>query len=141
MERIEEDVPPEETQGSLAHARKSARTPVASSACYLSRHHTVAGSETGRILTKPLHLPGGSDHLTLNADAAAGGIAVQLLVEGKPLEGYAFDDCGPVCADAVSIPVRWGATPALPGGGAPVQIEFRLRDAQLFSFSFRQGVQ
>ena len=95
-----------------------------------------AGSESGRLLTKRLRVPPGSSGMTLNADAKEGAIAVQLLMGGEPLEGCSFEDCEPIRSDSVSIPVRWGKKAALPEGGAPVQIELRLRNARLYGFAF-----
>jgi hypothetical protein len=95
-----------------------------------------AGADPGRLLTKALRVPSESTGLSINADASVGAVRVQLLANGKPLEGYSFDDCDPIAADAVSIPVQWGEKADLPKRGAPIQIEFRVRDAKLYAFSF-----
>jgi hypothetical protein len=95
-----------------------------------------AGPEAGRILTKPLRFPAGSTGMTLNAAADQGEVRVQLSRDGKLLEGYAFDDCDPIQGDGVLLPVTWRGKGALPETGAGVQVEFRLRNVELYGFEF-----
>ncbi len=95
-----------------------------------------AGAEPGHLLTKPLLMPEESLGITLNASAEGGEIRVQLSADGQAIQGYAFEDCSAIDADAVSIPVRWRGQTALPKTAAPVQVEFHLRGAQLYGFEF-----
>jgi hypothetical protein len=91
-----------------------------------------AGAEGGSFRTPLLTLD--SDAMTLNLDAAAGEVAVQILDEhGKPLRGFARKDCQRVSADALAAPVKWKKTVSALKG-KPVRLEFFLKNARLFAF-------
>lgn len=91
----------------------------------------------GEIVTKPLTFAG--SRLVLNfASSAAGGLQVELQDEaGKPLPGFALDDCPPIFGDSLERTVTWksgGDVSAL--AGRSVRLRFALKDADLFSFQF-----
>jgi hypothetical protein len=91
----------------------------------------------GELVTKPLTFTGSK--LTLNfATSAAGDIRVEIQdAGGKPLPGFALDDCPPTFGDAIERAVTWkngGDVSAL--AGKPVRLRFALKDADLYSFKF-----
>lgn len=92
----------------------------------------------GELITKPLTFTG--NKLTLNfATSAAGGLQVELQDEnGKPLPGYALSDCEELFGDTLDRHVTWKTTADLSSVvGQTVRVRFVLRDADLFSFQFR----
>jgi hypothetical protein len=95
---------------------------------FVARH---AGADPGVLRTQPVRLDGST--MTINA-AVKGELRVALLgSDGRPLPGFTTSDAQPVSGDSLAHSVRWGAT--LNGlRGKPVQIEFHLRDASLYSF-------
>ncbi len=91
----------------------------------------------GELTTVPLTFAGGK--LTMNlATSAAGDIRVEIQdVAGKPLPGFALDDCSPVFGDTIERTVTWkngGNVRSL--SGRPVRLRFALRDADLYAFRF-----
>jgi hypothetical protein len=72
----------------------------------------------------------------LNCDAHDGEITAQLLdADDKPIEGFTHADCEPLKTDALAAPISWkGSIDTLKG--RPAKIDFRIRNAQLFGFSF-----
>ncbi|MBN2308822.1 MAG: hypothetical protein JXR94_07630 [Candidatus Hydrogenedentes bacterium] len=92
-----------------------------------------AGAEPGRMVTPPVTVD--ADSLSLNADAAGGRIRVQVLGEdGQPLPGFTLEDCAPVEADGLAVPVTWGR-PLGALKGSRVRFEFVLQNARLFAFN------
>jgi hypothetical protein len=91
----------------------------------------------GEVITKPLTFAG--DRLTMNfATSAAGDVRVEIQdAAGKPVPGFALDDCPPVFGDAIERTIVWKS-----GGdvgqlaGKAVRLRFVLRDADLYSFRF-----
>jgi hypothetical protein len=95
---------------------------------YIARE---AGPEGGTLRTPLVVLPAGQ--MTVNA-RVNGELRVRLLdADGKPIPGYDAGDCTPVTGDGLALDIDWKA-PLAELGGRPVQVEFLLRDAQLFSF-------
>lgn len=91
-----------------------------------------ASQSAGRILTPLLILDG--EAMTLNADAHAGEVTVQVLaLDGAPVPGFAKADCEVIHSDALAAPVRW-TRPLSALGGKPVRLEFFLKNARLFAF-------
>jgi hypothetical protein len=75
-----------------------------------------------------------AETLTLNLDARAGEVTVQILgPNGKPLRGFARQDCKAASGDAIAAPVQWKRS-LNTLKGKPVQLEFFLKNARLFSF-------
>jgi TAT (twin-arginine translocation) pathway signal sequence len=90
-----------------------------------------AGADGGVLRTPPLVLEGSG--ITINADIKGEARVAMLDATGRPLPGHASADAVPMRGDSLAHAVRWKSSPALVKG-LPVQIEFHLRDASLFSF-------
>ena len=89
----------------------------------------------GELVTKPLTFAG--DTLTINfATSAAGAIRVELQdATGKPLTGFALDDCSPIFGDTIAHTVTWkDGSDVSSLAGSPVRIRFELSDVDLYSF-------
>ncbi|MHB8899649.1 MAG: glycoside hydrolase family protein [Thermoguttaceae bacterium] len=96
-----------------------------------------ADGDEGLVETVPLE-PAGSA-LVINADAAGGELRVALLnVGGKPIQGFSYDDCLPLHADAVRHGVRWKTGGTMPPE-RPLRVGFRLAKARLYSYRFTAG--
>lgn len=123
---------------------------------YVTRHHLQATNHVqrvslrtdgfvsvraphagGEMQTVPLVFNG--DKLQLNfATSAAGEIRVELQDEaGKPLPGFALEDCDPLIGDRVDWPVSWrGRESVAAFVGKPVRLRISMVDADLYSFRF-----
>jgi hypothetical protein len=92
----------------------------------------------GEVITRPVSFRG--RHLELNfATSAAGSVRVEIQdLDGKPLPGFALDDCPQVFGDAIGRPVTWTKGSDVRAiAGRPVRLRFELKDADLFAFQFR----
>lgn len=92
----------------------------------------------GELVTKPITFKGKS--LSLNfATSAAGSVQVELQDEhGKPLPGYSLKDCDELFGDTLDRRVTWATKPDLAAvNGQTVRVRFVLRDADLYSYQFR----
>ena len=92
----------------------------------------------GELITQPVTFTG--NHLWLNfSTSAAGSVQVELQdKEGKPLSGYSIDDCEVLFGDTIDRNVVWKSKPDLSAiVGRTVRLRFVLRDADVFSFQFR----
>lgn len=94
-----------------------------------------AGDEVGTVLTHPLVFDG--QRLALNV-SAGGYVKVGILDQaGKPLRGFAVEDCVPVRAEAVRHVVRWSQGEDIRAlAGKAVRLCFQMRDAKLFALEF-----
>lgn len=93
-----------------------------------------AGKEGGRLLTRPLRLPG--TRMTVNLAAPQGQLRVELQdASGKPIPGFTMTDSIPVQGDGVALPVRWRdrESIALPTG-RPVRVCFELTKGSWYGF-------
>ena len=92
----------------------------------------------GEFITKPIAFTGRALRLNL-ATSAAGNLQVELQDEqGKPLPGFSLDDCKKLFGDTLDRRVHWETKADLsPLIGRPVRVRFVLRDADLYSFQFR----
>ena len=91
----------------------------------------------GRLLTRPLRFQGG--RLSINfSTSAVGTLRAELqTVEGKPVEGFAMQDCLPLYGDSLQGIIRWkGGTDVSKLAGRPLRILFQLKDADLYSIKF-----
>ena len=53
----------------------------------------------------------------------------------KRLPGYSLEDCVPVTADGLELPVKWKDHSDLSGAaGKTVRIRFQLKNARLYSY-------
>ncbi len=91
----------------------------------------------GELVTRPLTFHGSK--LSLNmATSAAGGLWVEIQSpDGKPIDGFALNDCSEIIGDRLAHQVRWKPGANLGAlRGKPVRLRFRLKDADLYSFQF-----
>lgn len=100
-----------------------------------------AGWKGGRLLTKPIVFDG--NQLELNfATSAAGAVRVEIQdAEGTPLEGYSLGDCPEVFGDTIRRTIVWNqhGSNVSSLSGKPVRLLFELKDADVYSFCFRDG--
>ena len=92
----------------------------------------------GELVTKPLTFEG--RELMINySTSAAGSLRVEIQdAEGRPIEGYALDDCPETYGDEIERVVRWGDTTDVSSlAGRPVRLRFAMKDADLYSLQFR----
>jgi len=96
---------------------------------YIARE---AGADRGTLRTTPLILE--ATTLTANVEPIGDGeVRVQVLVDGKPVNGFTFEECQPIKTDSVAAPVFWKADLAQLSGKA-IQLEFAVTNARLFGF-------
>jgi hypothetical protein len=93
----------------------------------------------GEMVTKPLTFSG--ERLEINySTSAAGSVRVEIQdAEGKPLRGFAANDCAEIIGDDITRTVNWkhGSDVSKLAGQA-VRLQFELRDADLYSFQFNE---
>jgi hypothetical protein len=95
-----------------------------------------AGRTEGVLTTHPLEFEG--KRLTVNAAAASGSVAVEVLdAAGGPLPGFGRADCRLGAFDGVDQPVTWRNRADLAAVKRPVRLRFHLRSADLFGFRIR----
>ena len=94
-----------------------------------------AGEETGIVRTVPLNCEG--NRLYVNA-ASESLTAAVLDASGTPLSGYAHEDCETLQGDFVRHAVTWKRHTTLPDD-RPLCFEFRMKNAQLYSFRIAAG--
>ncbi len=102
---------------------------------FVSASAPMAG---GQMVTKAFRFDGNS--LSLNfSTSAAGGIRVEIQdASGRPLPGFALDDCPPVFGDSIERKVTWkGGADVGTLAGRPVRLRFELKDADLYAFRFQ----
>ena len=93
-----------------------------------------AGGE-GTLITKPLTFAGSK--LSLNI-ASKGKTRVELQdAAGKPLPGFALDDCAPITGDSIEHIVKWKSRADVSKlAGKAVRLRFELKEADLYSLRF-----
>ena len=94
----------------------------------------------GEMTTKPFTFAG--DELEINyATSAAGSIRIELQDEaGVPIPGYAAADCNELIGDEIERVVAWQGGMAMGTlAGKPVRMRFVMKDADIYSFRFRDG--
>ncbi|REJ90151.1 MAG: hypothetical protein DWQ45_15885 [Planctomycetota bacterium] len=92
----------------------------------------------GELVTQPIVFSGNT--LWLNfATSAAGSVRVEIQNEqGEPLPGYSLEDCEELFGDTLDRPVVWKSEADLAElAGRAVRVRFELRDADLYSYQFR----
>jgi hypothetical protein len=103
---------------------------------FVSVHAPLAG---GELITRPVRFAG--NQLALNVStSAAGSVRVEIQDSGgEPLPGFALADCHEVYGDDLERPVAWKGNADLAAlAGQPVRLRFAVRDADLYSFRFRE---
>ena len=97
-----------------------------------------ASMKGGELLTVPITFTG--KELSLNfSTSAAGSLYVEIQsAEGDPIPGFAFKDCDELFGDSVDRRVTWNKKSDVSSlTGKPVRLQFRLKDADLFSYQFQ----
>jgi hypothetical protein len=97
----------------------------------------------GEMITKPLIFQG--ERMVVNfSTSAAGSIQVEFQdVDGKPLAGYALEDCKPLRGDSIQehVTFKEAGIDVSPLKGKPVRIRFVMKDADLYSIQFAPFLQ
>lgn len=104
---------------------------------FVSLHAPLVG---GELLTKPLVFRG--RQLMVNySTSAAGTILVEIQdADGKPIPGYSLAESQDLYGDSLEQPVTWkGGNDVSKLAGRPVRLRFVVKDADLYSFQFREG--
>ncbi|WP_373652537.1 hypothetical protein [Schlesneria sp. DSM 10557] len=101
-----------------------------------------AGVKQGELLTKPLTFSG--DELEINfSTSAAGGLHFELQnLDGTPLPGFSLEECQEQIGNELDRVVTWKSGTSLKSiAGKPVRMRVVMKDADLFSFRFRDSRQ
>jgi hypothetical protein len=96
-----------------------------------------AAYEGGEVVTKPIVFSG--NRLFLNfSTSAAGGIKTSIQdATGNPIPGYSFEESVEAIGNEVQRAVGWkGGKDVGKLAGQPVQLRFKIKDADLFAFQF-----
>jgi hypothetical protein len=93
--------------------------------------------EDGQFSLFPLQFDGRTVVLNMHT-AMTGHVRVEALnADGEVLPGRSFADCDHLCGNSLAQVVSWhGDTDLGHDDGAPVQLRFQLRNAELFSVAF-----
>ena len=97
-----------------------------------------AGYEGGEMLTRPFRFQGKALEINFST-SAAGSVRVELQdAQGAALPGFALVDSREIVGDEIERVVSWkrGADVSRLTG-QPIRIRFVLKDADVFSFRFR----
>jgi hypothetical protein len=94
-------------------------------------------SDKGALTTVSLLLKGRELRVNFSGEAGGSLRAAILDEEGKPIAGFASDDCDPFSGDAVAHTMTWHKKADLSAlAGKPVRLRFELARGQLWSFRF-----
>jgi hypothetical protein len=94
----------------------------------------------GELLTKPIVFSG--HQLRLNfSTSAAGSIRVEIQDRaGRPIDGFALQDCPEMFADAIDRTVTWrNGSNVRSLAGKSIRLRIQLKDADLYAFQFGGG--
>ena len=96
---------------------------------------SVRSRGEGVLVTKPITFAGSK--LSLNI-ASKSGTRIQVQDQGgKPLPGFALDDCKPIAGDFIEHVVRWRSAADLSQhAGRPVRLRVVMNNADLYSIRF-----
>jgi hypothetical protein len=96
---------------------------------------SVRSRGEGVLVTKPITFAGSK--LSLNI-ASKSGTRIQVQDQGgKPLPGFALDDCQPIAGDFIEHVVRWRSAADLSQhAGRPVRLRVVMNNADLYSIRF-----
>ncbi len=95
---------------------------------------SASAPSSGTLTTKPLTFTGAK--LLLNI-VSKGRARVELQdAVGKPLSGFALEDCAPITGDSIDKPVEWKGGSVAAFAGKPVRLRFVLEKADLYSLQF-----
>lgn len=93
--------------------------------------------QEGEFTTKPLNFSG--KELSINvATSAAGMVKIEILdLDGKPIPGFALDDCDLIYGDSLDRRVSWNGNRSVESlSGRPVVLRMVLREADVYSLVF-----
>ena len=99
-----------------------------------------APNSGGELITKPMVFQG--TRLVINySTSAAGGIRMEIQdEEGKPLPGFRLVDSTELFGNSASQEVYWDGGPDVGAlQGRPVRLRFVMKEADLYSFQFREA--
>ncbi len=99
-----------------------------------------AGYPGGEFTTRPFTFDG--NELEINySTSAVGFVRIEIQqADGRPVPGYALDDCPEIFGDEIEGVVRWeNGTDVSTLAGTPVRLRCVMKDADLFAFRFRPG--
>jgi hypothetical protein len=102
---------------------------------FVSLHAPLAG---GELTTRPISFTG--SRLLVNVStSAAGALRIEIQdAAGRPVPGFELDNCHEVYGDDLERSVTWKGNPALSTlQNTPVRLRFEVKDADLYSFQFR----
>jgi hypothetical protein len=88
----------------------------------------------GELVTRPMVFEG--NRLVLNySTSAVGSVRVEIQdADGKPIEGYALDDCPEIYGDEIERVVSWkGGSDIGRLAGRSIRLRFAMKDADLYS--------
>lgn len=92
----------------------------------------------GEVITKPFRFTG--KELEINySTSAAGEVRIEIQdLEGRPMTGFALDDCPSIVGDEIERIVAWKLGSNVSNlAGKPVRLRIVMQDADLFSIRFR----
>ena len=93
----------------------------------------------GEFVTRPIKFQG--KELVMNfSTSAAGSVRVEIQTpDGKPIEGFAWEDCPEIFGDRIERVVTFKDDSDVGQlAGKPIRLRFVLKDADLYSFRFRK---
>ena len=92
----------------------------------------------GEVISRPVRFAGAGLFLNF-ATSAAGSVQVELQDDsGRPLPGFSLEDCPPIFGDTVDRGVSWkNGSDVSAMSGKPVRLRFVLKDADVYSFQFK----
>jgi hypothetical protein len=95
----------------------------------------------GVVTTHPITFNGRRLVLNVNTSAAGEGRVALLDAAGKPVAGFAIDDCRIVNGDYLAKTVEWsGGSDVSRLAGQSIRLRFEMRGAKLFSIRFEEAV-
>ena len=98
-----------------------------------------AGGTAGEMVTKPI-ISWGKELVINYSTGAAGGVQVEVQgADGRPIPGFALDDCPAIYGDQIERVVTWKSSDLSSLSGKPIRLRFRMTDADLYSMRFRSG--
>jgi len=96
--------------------------------------------EEGYFISRPIELDGSDLEMEINADASGGYCRVEVLdLDCNPIRGFSHRDCVPLTEDRIRHTVRWNERSSLGSAGKQeVYFRFRLKNAEIFSFTLKE---
>ena len=96
-----------------------------------------ADSQGGEMVTKPIVFSG--NRLELNFSTSAAGL-IQVEIQdaaGKPIPGFALEDCPEIFGNRINQVVAWKQGSDLSKlAGKPIRLRFVMKDADLYAIQF-----